>query len=780
MFFRGVNYLKSPKFFKVADTVKDVTIRINVEDKSVKDSKKTFDALNKEIAEQEGLIGKLTKKQELLAKQRKKSNDPAEIKKFNRELQKTEKELNKLTSAGKKQEKQMGGLEKGLLKVGGAMVAAFAVSAIIDFGVELRKLSIQLEADARKNAVVFGDELERVTKRAKENANAIGLTTNEYLRAAAATQDLLVPLGLTRSAAADMSVQLTDLSGSLSVWSGGQRSSSEVSEILTKALLGETEQLKTLGILVDQSSKDFNDRIKVIMETEGVTQQQAKATDILNQVMEKSADAQASAAEGSMTLAQQTAQTTAELNEQKETLATTMIPVWNLLDQALGQVIEQLDKTVEGLTELFEFNFDDLGGAANSLGKIYTGLDFNLDKLTQTIARVDEGFGKLTLEQLKSDEVQKQLAKTYTALGLSVDEAGAKYKAFIKAQIQANKIAAKSEEETDAQREARLKAEKAAYAKRLEALKKASAQRTAERKKEIADEKEARELDEENEDEFLASIGLTDEQLEKIEEQRLKRDEAEKAAEMEMFDFRIKNQEAALNFETEMVEAKKQLDQSNLDSTLNLVSGILAATGASAQQQVALLVLMKAVEIARVVSTTAATNAVITAEGLALAIPSAGASVAAAAGYVTANNIQAGLNIAAIVATAIPQVAAAVNPKKLKDGEVLIDGAGTETSDSIPALLSRNESVINAKSSKKHTAALKAINEDRFDDYLNRVVMKKLYDKGVSSKKEISIPSGPQDINFPERMAIKNAAAISKPIVDAIEDSNFLKSAGWD
>jgi hypothetical protein len=52
----------------------------------------------------------------------------------------------------------------------------------------------------------------------------------------------------------------------------------------------------------------------------------------------------------------------------------------------------------------------------------------------------------------------------------------------------------------------------------------------------------------------------------------------------------------------------------------------------------------------------------------------------------------------------------------LKDGQVNIQGAGTTTSDSIPARLSRGESVINAEATARSLNLLEAINERRIDD----------------------------------------------------------------
>lgn len=53
-----------------------------------------------------------------------------------------------------------------------------------------------------------------------------------------------------------------------------------------------------------------------------------------------------------------------------------------------------------------------------------------------------------------------------------------------------------------------------------------------------------------------------------------------------------------------------------------------------------------------------------------------------------------------------------------KDGVIMLQGDGSETSDSIPVRLSKNESVIKAKQSRKYSDLLRAINDDELDKYL--------------------------------------------------------------
>lgn len=95
-----------------------------------------------------------------------------------------------------------------------------------------------------------------------------------------------------------MSVEMTKLSGALAEWSKWQYNATEASQVLSKAMTGEVEQLKTMGVVIDQSSKEFGARIKALMKTKKLTLQQAKAEDILQQIISKSTDAQKSFTKG--------------------------------------------------------------------------------------------------------------------------------------------------------------------------------------------------------------------------------------------------------------------------------------------------------------------------------------------------------------------------------------------------------------------------------------------------------------------------------------------------
>lgn len=339
-----------------------------VDEKNAKQFKKNNDMVQKERVKTLGILEKARIKEQQIFKARERSNNPKAIARYNKLLDNQRTKIRQITGETNKQVAQMNMLQGAIMNIGAVMLASFSVQGIIQFASELKKLSIQMDADAKKNAVVFGDSLKYVTEEAQRNAHAIGLTTNEYVRASASTQDLLVPLGFAREEASKMSTNLTDLSGALSVWSGGTRTATEVSEILTKTILGETEQIKTLGIKIDQTSPAFNKRIKQMMATNDLSLEQAKAMEILNQIMTKSADAQESFATGTKTLAQSEAEVNAQLREQKETLAQSLRPLWLNMNKEMNTFITNTSAGLKELRTEFDLWWRGIVVGAEALG----------------------------------------------------------------------------------------------------------------------------------------------------------------------------------------------------------------------------------------------------------------------------------------------------------------------------------------------------------------------------------------------------------------------------
>jgi hypothetical protein len=201
-------------------------------------------------------------------------------------------------------ERKMGGFGGFVDRWGGRIAAGFAagfaVDKIVSVGSALFDLGNQLTTWEVKTDTVFGDQAESVRRWADDVNESLGLSDEAVAGLAASMGDLLVPLGATREQAAEQSTQLIELSGALSAWSGGMYDASQVSEILTKAQLGERDSLKALGISINQAEVD--QRALTVAKEDGrdaVTElDKALATSQL--ILEKSTDAQAAWNDGSL------------------------------------------------------------------------------------------------------------------------------------------------------------------------------------------------------------------------------------------------------------------------------------------------------------------------------------------------------------------------------------------------------------------------------------------------------------------------------------------------
>lgn len=184
-----------------------------------------------------------------------------------------------------------------LTSIGKGLLPALGITAIISGVVSLSKklfnLSSQIQGETIRSVTVFGNQLGYVEQQAEKVASKMGVTYREFVNMAANTADLLIPLDFTREQAAKMSTEVQSLAGALDEWTAGKIGVTEVSNILTKAMLGENEQLKQLGIAIRKDSDEYRELVKQKLETSEVTRAQAEAMVTLELLYKKSADAQA-------------------------------------------------------------------------------------------------------------------------------------------------------------------------------------------------------------------------------------------------------------------------------------------------------------------------------------------------------------------------------------------------------------------------------------------------------------------------------------------------------
>lgn len=138
-------------------------------------------------------------------------------------------------------------------KVLGAVGITLSVAGIknaIDGCVEVAS---SIEEMQNKFDVVFGDMRNEVDKWAQEYSDAIGRNKNDVKTYLADQQNLLVGFGMTRQAGAEMAEQMTSLA--LDLASFGNMDETASVNAMTKAVMGESEAAKTLGAVLNDSTR---------------------------------------------------------------------------------------------------------------------------------------------------------------------------------------------------------------------------------------------------------------------------------------------------------------------------------------------------------------------------------------------------------------------------------------------------------------------------------------------------------------------------------------------
>lgn len=156
-------------------------------------------------------------------------------------------------SSEQKVEGSIKSLKSMASKVLGAVGITLSVAGIksaIDGCVEVAS---SIEEMQNKFDVVFGDMRNEVDKWTQEYSDAIGRNKNDIKTYLADQQNLLVGFGMTRQAGAEMAEQMTSLA--LDLASFGNMDETASVNAMTKAVMGESEAAKTLGAVLNDSTR---------------------------------------------------------------------------------------------------------------------------------------------------------------------------------------------------------------------------------------------------------------------------------------------------------------------------------------------------------------------------------------------------------------------------------------------------------------------------------------------------------------------------------------------
>ena len=302
---------------------------------------------------------------------------------------------------------------------------AFALKKAFDFAGLAKDAARDADEIASKFGTVFesiGNKAELASKQLSKNFDLASTTAKELL---GTTGDLLVGFGFTEEKALDLSKQVQELAidvASFSNFSGGAKGASEA---LTKALLGETESAKSLGIVIRQNTQEFRDQVAELQRTEGMSVQQAKAQVILGQAYAQSQKAVGDYTRTSRSLANEERALQERFKESLEIIGRELVPaygVFNSVMKGLLDLIFPVKNAIKEEAKQVNILARELANSETSqerrvqlYGKlkainpdIVRGIDaesVSVDTLTKNLARFNQELIKRIIIQKQQDKI---------------------------------------------------------------------------------------------------------------------------------------------------------------------------------------------------------------------------------------------------------------------------------------------------------------------------------------------------------------------------------------
>lgn len=274
----------------------------------------------------------------------------------------------------------------------GASVVQFAASGLTNLAAgftSFTKSAVLAAVDAQETAskfeAVFSTISEASNKTAKDLQVNFGLGVNESKELLSATGDLLTGFGFAQEGALALSSDVQKVAVDLASFTNFSGGAKGASEAITKALLGERETLKSLGVSIQE--KAVQDQV-AINNAKGLTfetDQQARAQATLDLIMKQSVNAIGDYARTSGGAANQLKLFNKRVTDLTIAFGDNFLPIIEPIVKSLNEFIETLNiETInqfvkQGIISLingFSLVIQSINPVINSIKNI--GLIFNI------------------------------------------------------------------------------------------------------------------------------------------------------------------------------------------------------------------------------------------------------------------------------------------------------------------------------------------------------------------------------------------------------------------
>ena len=245
----------------------------------------------------------------------------------------------------------------GFLVGVGSKITEFGIGAaknLLGTVGDMVNLGKQADLFDKKASTVFGGSAAAIKTWADSVNESFGMSDEAVVGMAGSMGDLLKPMGFTEQATADLTKKMLEQAGALSAWSGGKSSASEVSDIMTKALLGETEGLKGLGISITQAEIQQKAMAMTGKTSAAALTQQEKALATQQLMVDKSADAMKAWGDGTMDSVKKSNELKAGLDDAKTAIGEGLLPIVSTLTRIF---VDDVIPAVRGFGDVIAATF---------------------------------------------------------------------------------------------------------------------------------------------------------------------------------------------------------------------------------------------------------------------------------------------------------------------------------------------------------------------------------------------------------------------------------------
>ncbi len=261
--------------------------------------------------------------------------------------------------------KSMQSFGAGMMGVGSGLMLG-VTTPIVGMAVAMAKAGSDAEESHSKFLQVFKDVGKSANDMADELDKAYGMSRGEAETMLSDTGDLLSGFGFTGAAALDMSGQIQKLAVDLASFTNVEGGATHASQALTKALLGEREMAKMLGIAITE------EEIKTQMATNKkkgltfATDKQAKAQATLDIMYRQSANALGDYSRTSDGLANTTRELMGDIKDLAANFGKLLLPMF----KKIVSVVRGAIAWFRGLSDNVKRMILIAGGIAAALGPV--------------------------------------------------------------------------------------------------------------------------------------------------------------------------------------------------------------------------------------------------------------------------------------------------------------------------------------------------------------------------------------------------------------------------